>query len=64
VSADATVLCTGNARTSTLKRCLVQPLGCVQQPKSSQPQPLGETNSPLVSPRPTPPPRRASVCPL
>ena len=49
--------------TSILNRCLVQPTGCDQQPKSSQLRTLGEDGSLNVIgwlPRP----RDAYVCPL
>ena len=38
--------------------------GCNQQPKSRQPQPLRETQSPLAAPRLPPPLRSALVYPL
>ena len=61
--AEATVLRPEITRTSTLNRCLVQPTGCDQQPKSSQPQSLGKDDHQMFLGR-LPRPRDAFVCPL
>ncbi len=53
-----------STETLILNRCLVQPTGCDQQRKLSQPRSLGYDDSLCVSRTATPPPCDASVCPL